>query len=78
MLLASAGGLILADIVGFNAVYFVMALVMARLHRRDARSPGAGRQRPPRTLAESFIGPFVEFFTRRDAREGAARARRSS
>ena len=67
MLLASAGGLILADIVGFNAVYFVMALVMAACIIVTLLAPEPAGNAPPRTLAESFIGPFVEFFTRRDA-----------
>jgi PAT family beta-lactamase induction signal transducer AmpG len=67
MLLASAGGLILADIIGFQAVYFVMAAVMAAciivtLVAPEPQSTAAA----PRTLAESFVGPFVEFFTRRD------------
>ena len=67
MLLASAGGLILADILGFNAVYFVMALVMAAFIIVTLLAPEPAGNAPPRTLAESFIGPFVEFFTRRDA-----------
>jgi len=67
MLLASAGGLILADIVGFNGVYFVMALVMAACIIVTLLAPEPAGNAPPRTLAESFIGPFVEFFTRRDA-----------
>jgi PAT family beta-lactamase induction signal transducer AmpG len=67
MLLASAGGLILADIIGFQAVYFVMAAVMGAcvIVTLLAPEPDASGSRP-RTLSESFIGPFVEFFTRRD------------
>jgi MFS transporter, PAT family, beta-lactamase induction signal transducer AmpG len=66
MLLASAGGLILADIIGFNAVYFVMAAVMAACVAVTLAAPEPTGNAPPRTLAQSFIGPFVEFFTRRD------------
>jgi PAT family beta-lactamase induction signal transducer AmpG len=67
MLLASAGGLILADRIGFQAVYFVMAAVMAAcvIVTLLAPEPDASGSRS-RTLSESFIGPFVEFFTRRD------------
>jgi MFS transporter, PAT family, beta-lactamase induction signal transducer AmpG len=67
MLLASAGGLILADIIGFAGVYLVMAAVMAACVivtlLAPEPAPGAGR---PRSLSESFIGPFMEFFTRRN------------
>src|SRR5687767_12808363 len=66
MLLASAGGLILADVIGFNAVYFVMAAVMAACVVVTLVAPEPTANAPPRTLAQSFIGPFVEFFTRRD------------
>jgi PAT family beta-lactamase induction signal transducer AmpG len=67
MLLASAGGLILADIIGFNAVYFVMAAVMAACIVVTLVAPEPAGNPVPRTLAQSFIGPFVEFFTRRDS-----------
>lgn len=67
MLLASAGGLILADIIGFNAVYFVMAAVMAACIIVTLVAPEPASGATPRTLAESFVGPFVEFFTRRDS-----------
>jgi PAT family beta-lactamase induction signal transducer AmpG len=66
MLLASAGGLILADIIGFNSVYFVMAAVMAACVIVTLVAPEPKGDAPPRTLAQSFVGPFVEFFTRRD------------
>lgn len=66
MLLASAGGLILADVIGFNAVYFVMAAVMAACVVVTLVAPEPAGNAPPRTLALSFVGPFVEFFTRRD------------
>lgn len=67
MLLASAGGLILADIIGFNAVYFVMAAVMAACIVVTLVAPEPPGNAVPRTLAQSFVGPFVEFFTRRDS-----------
>jgi PAT family beta-lactamase induction signal transducer AmpG len=67
MLLAAAGGLILADIVGFQIVYFVMAAVMAACIVVTLVAPepiAANRAR--RTLAQSFIGPMLEFFARRN------------
>jgi len=66
MLLASAGGLILADIIGFSGVYLVMAAVMAACVVVTLVAPEPVSSAPPRTLVTSFVGPFVEFFTRRD------------
>lgn len=65
MLLASAGGLIMADIIGFRGVYFVMAGVMlaAVLVTLVAPEPGI-EKRLPQTFREAYVGPFVEFFTR--------------
>ena len=67
MLLAAAGGLILADVVGFRTVYFVMAGVMAACIVITLVAPEPdGGDRAPRTLAQSFIGPLLEFFARRN------------
>lgn len=69
MLLASAGGLILADIVGFSAVYFLMAAIMLACIIVTLIAPEPEAHSQPRSLTESFVGPFVEFFRRRnDAR----------
>jgi PAT family beta-lactamase induction signal transducer AmpG len=67
MLLAAAGGLILADIIGFQAVYFVMAGVMAACIVVTLLAPEPDTSnRAPRTLAQSFVGPLLEFFARRN------------
>ena len=66
MLLASAGGLILADIIGFKGVYLAMSAVMAACVIVTLVAPEPASSPPPRTLLTSFIGPFIEFFTRRD------------
>lgn len=67
MLLAAAGGLILADIVGFQTVYFVMAAVMAACIVVTLLAPEPETAKgAPRTLAQSFIGPLLEFFARRN------------
>lgn len=65
VLLAGAGGLILADIIGFRAVYFIMAGVMLAcvVVTLIAPEPETGVTRPG-SLVESVVGPFVEFFTR--------------
>jgi PAT family beta-lactamase induction signal transducer AmpG len=67
MLLASGGGLILADHIPFNQVYLIMAacqgvgLVTTLL----AREPKVA-ERPPKSLKEAVVAPFVEYFTRND------------
>ena len=68
MLLASGGGLILADIVEFSTVYQLLALIMllASLPTLFAAEP-ASMQKHPKTLQEAVIQPFVEFFQRREA-----------
>ncbi len=65
MLLASGGGLILADHIPFRAVYLVMAGCMAvgiatTLFSPEPESP-LGR---PRNLREAVVDPFVEYFRR--------------
>lgn len=68
MLLASGGGLILADLIPFPAVYLVMAAAMAvgLLTTLLAPEPpvAAGS---PRTLQEAVVQPFQEYFARQDA-----------
>jgi PAT family beta-lactamase induction signal transducer AmpG len=68
MLLASGGGLILADFIPFQAVYGVMAIAMlpglltTLLCVEPLVSDGT-----PRTLREAVVAPFVEYFSRHDA-----------
>ncbi|HXH04293.1 MAG TPA: AmpG family muropeptide MFS transporter [Candidatus Competibacteraceae bacterium] len=68
MLLASGGGLILADHLPFPAVYALLALALlpGLLTTWLAAEPPlpAGT---PRTLQEAVVQPFVEYFARRDA-----------
>jgi PAT family beta-lactamase induction signal transducer AmpG len=68
MLLASGGGLILADYIPFTAVYLLMAatLLVGLLTTLFCREPtvAAGT---PRTLYEAVVQPFVEYFARPDA-----------
>ena len=68
MLLAGGGGLILADLLSFPAMYQVMAafmgvgIITTLLAREPTLPPGA-----PRTLKSAVIEPFVEFFKREEA-----------
>jgi PAT family beta-lactamase induction signal transducer AmpG len=68
MLLASGGGLIMADHISFPGVYLLMAALMlpAVATTLACREPplAAGR---PRTLAEAVIAPLAEYFQRSGA-----------
>ena len=71
-LLASAGGLILADWIGFSGVYLFMAAIVLSLVVVTllAPEPEISLARP-RNLRAAFVDPFVEFF-RRDETAGGA------
>ena len=75
MLVVSAGGLVMADRVGFRAVYLGMAAIMLAMVVVTllAPEPGGGPG-PPQTLKRAFLGPFAEFFRRREAMPGGALA----
>ena len=68
MLLASGGGLILADHLPFSAVYLLMAAVMLVGVGTTLLAPepevSAGQ---PRSLRGAVVEPFIEYFQRRDA-----------
>lgn len=65
MIVAMSGGLIIAGSFGYRASFFVMAGIMALgpIVTLLVPEPAENVARP-RTLADSFVGPFVEFFTR--------------
>ena len=68
MLVASGGGLILADFIPFRAVYLSMSGIMligvvTTLLAPEPEMPEGA----PRTLREAVIQPFLEYFRRRDA-----------
>lgn len=68
MLLASGGGLILADFIPFQAVYWVMASAMLpALFTTWWCAEPAVVAGAPRTLREAVVQPFVEYFSRQDA-----------
>jgi len=68
MLLASGGGLIMADQMSFSMVYFIMALCMlpgvltTLLTPEPALPPGT-----PKSMKEAVINPLVEYLSRQDA-----------
>lgn len=66
MLVASGGGLILAQDIGFRMTFTVMGLLMVPglLTTLLAPEPRA-HALPPASLRDAVVGPFVEFFTRR-------------
>ncbi|MES9959320.1 MAG: AmpG family muropeptide MFS transporter [Sedimenticola sp.] len=68
MLLASGGGLIMADFMSFTAVYLWTAgfMVIGIVTTLLAPEPGASEGKP-RTLRAAVIEPFVEYFRRQDA-----------
>ncbi len=65
MLVAGSGGLIMADQIGFRAVYVGLALVMltAVVTTLWAREPEA-RHGHPQSLKEAVVAPFVDYFQR--------------
>ena len=68
MLLASGGGLILADMVAFSMVYQIMAVIMvvSSLPTLFAVEPAPALGQP-NNLHEAVIKPFNEFFQRNEA-----------
>ena len=68
MLLASGGGLILADHLSFAQVYQLMAAFMLLGVATTLFAPEpATAEGVPRTLREAVLEPFIEYFQRRDA-----------
>jgi PAT family beta-lactamase induction signal transducer AmpG len=68
MLLASGGGLIMADYVGFAMVYQLMALAMSvgiltTLFAPEPATPAG----TPTTLQDAVVQPFVDYFRRHHA-----------
>jgi PAT family beta-lactamase induction signal transducer AmpG len=68
MLLASGGGLIMADHISFAQVYFIMSLCMLPGILTTLLTPEpeliAGA---PRTMKEAVVNPFVDYFNRNAA-----------
>jgi MFS transporter, PAT family, beta-lactamase induction signal transducer AmpG len=68
MLLASGGGLIMADHIPFSMVYLIMAAcllpgILTTLLTPEPNTPKG----TPQTLQEAIVQPFVEYFSRPEA-----------
>jgi PAT family beta-lactamase induction signal transducer AmpG len=71
-LLASTGGLILADVVGFNGVYLFMSAIMLSMVVVTILAPEPFLSvEQPNTLRAAFAGPFFEFFRRYEKKRKA-------
>lgn len=68
MLLASGGGLVMADHMSFALVYLIMAgcMLVGVVTTLLTPEPQVA-VKPPRSLKEAVIGPFLEFFRRHGA-----------
>jgi PAT family beta-lactamase induction signal transducer AmpG len=68
MLLASGGGLIMADYISFQQVYLIMSACMIPgiITTLATLEPPVDQGRP-RTLKEAVIDPFIEYFSRSGA-----------
>ncbi len=68
MLLASGGGLVMADFIPFSMVYIIMAVCMLPgvLTTFLAREPEI-KVETPKTMVEAVIDPLVEYFRRNGA-----------
>nr|WP_285836013.1 AmpG family muropeptide MFS transporter [Larsenimonas suaedae] len=66
MLLASGGGLMLADVIGFTQTYLLMAglLGVAMLVTLWAPEPVRVEMAPPRKFHQTFLDPIVNFISR--------------
>jgi len=68
MLLASGGGLIMADHMSFSMVYFIMALCMLPGVITTLLTPEPVKpEGTPRSMKEAVLNPLVEYFSRHDA-----------
>lgn len=68
MLLASGGGLILAQFIAFETVYLIMAVAMLLTVIGTLLAPEPDMQHGhPRTLSEAVFEPFLEYFSRDNA-----------
>jgi PAT family beta-lactamase induction signal transducer AmpG len=67
MLVSGAGALVLSDHMPWSRVYGVMALLMIVGIIATWRAPEPEAVRPPRTIADAVVKPFVDFFSRKGA-----------
>jgi MFS transporter, PAT family, beta-lactamase induction signal transducer AmpG len=64
MLVSGAGALALSDYLPWPTVFKIMALLMLPMVLVTWRAPEPEAVRPPRTVADAFTKPFLDFFSR--------------
>jgi MFS transporter, PAT family, beta-lactamase induction signal transducer AmpG len=67
MLLAGTFALILSSVVSWSTVYWIMAATMGLAIATTLLAPEPETTRPPRTLSEAVIEPFLDILTRHRA-----------
>jgi PAT family beta-lactamase induction signal transducer AmpG len=67
MLLASGGGLIMADYMPFNRVYFIIAACMLPAVITTILTPEPRVFDKPKTIKAAVIDPLIEYFSRKEA-----------
>jgi PAT family beta-lactamase induction signal transducer AmpG len=72
MLVSGAGALALSDYMAWPAVFKIMALLMLPMILITWCAPEPEAVRPPRTVADAFTKPFLDFFSRPGALHGIA------
>jgi PAT family beta-lactamase induction signal transducer AmpG len=70
MLVSGAGALALSDYLAWPTVFKIMALLMLPMIVITWRAPEPEAVRPPRTVADAFTKPFLDFFARPGALRG--------
>jgi PAT family beta-lactamase induction signal transducer AmpG len=72
MLISGAGALALSDYLSWPTVYRIIALLMLPTIFITWRAPEPESVRPPKTLADAFTKPLLDFFSRKGALLGIA------
>jgi MFS transporter, PAT family, beta-lactamase induction signal transducer AmpG len=67
MLVAGAGALTMSDLIGWPGAYYVMSSLMLVGVVATLLAPEPQGTRPPRTLVDAVVLPFVDYFRRRGA-----------
>jgi PAT family beta-lactamase induction signal transducer AmpG len=67
MLLASGGGLIMADYMSFNKVYMIIAACMLPAVVTTILTPETRVTETPKTIKDAVINPLIEYFSRSGA-----------
>ncbi len=67
MLVSGAGALVLSEYMSWSHVYAIMAVLMGFGIVATWRAPEPEAVRPPRTIAEAVVKPFVDFFSHKGA-----------